>query len=281
MEMNNIFQFGLIFTFLFISLQVKSEGIEEIDNKTAIDGAVQTNIEEISRGLEIFQKVDNSQSGYGSSNTTVEMILYDKNGKSRSRKMRFQDFESNLNDKSLIVFEKPKKEFGITLLTKTYTQEEDKQWLYLPNFNRTKKISSGKKSSSFVGSEFAFEDISSYPINKFSYEYLETIKLNGKSFYVVKIIPLYAGTGYSKKISWVDYERNVVVKTEFYDKGGEHLKTLTSRNFRQYPNRQWRAAVLEMENHKTGRRTELNYEEYTFCEDCSGDDVDQYSLDRI
>jgi hypothetical protein len=35
------------------------------------------------------------------------------------------------------------------------------QWLYLPALKRVKRISSSNKSGPFVGSEFAYEDISS------------------------------------------------------------------------------------------------------------------------
>lgn len=233
------------------------------------------------RGFTIIEKVDQVSSGYGSSTASVEMQLFNKKGSVKRRAMSFEDYELGDHDKSLIVFQEPKKEEGISLLTKTSSTEEDKQWLYLPNFNRTKQISSSKKSAAFVGSEFSFEDISSYPIEKFSYKFLEQTEFDGKAVFVVEIIPKYVGTGYSRKVSWVDVDRYLIVKTEFYNLDGLHTKTLASKNFKQYENKQWRPQNLEMVNHLTGKRTALNYSDYVFCETCSDERANEYKLDSL
>ena len=58
------------------------------------------------------------------------------------------------------------------MLTHSHKVEDDDQWLYLPALKRVKRISSSNKAGSFMGSEFAYEDMTSQEIEKYSYRWL-------------------------------------------------------------------------------------------------------------
>ena len=58
-------------------------------------------------------------------------------------------------------------------MTFTHKTGPDDQWLYLPALKRVKRISSDNRSGAFVGSEFAYEDLSSQEIEKYTYKWIE------------------------------------------------------------------------------------------------------------
>ena len=57
------------------------------------------------------------------------------------------------------------------LLTYTHILERDDQWLFLPALKRIKRISSINKTGSFVGSEFACEDITDQAFGRYGYKW--------------------------------------------------------------------------------------------------------------
>ena len=62
----------------------------------------------------------------------------------------------------------PKDVKGTATLTFTHKVGPDDQWLYLPALKRVKRITSENRSGSFVGSEFAYEDLGSQELEKYS-----------------------------------------------------------------------------------------------------------------
>ena len=78
----------------------------------------------------------------------------------------------DLGDKSLTTFRTPKDVKGTSFLSFAHSNGADEQWLYMPALRRVKKIASDNKSGPFMGSEFAFEDISTQEAAKYTYKYL-------------------------------------------------------------------------------------------------------------
>jgi hypothetical protein len=64
-------------------------------------------------------------------------------------------------------------------MTFTHKIGPDDQWLYLPAIKRVKRISSNNKSGPFMGSELAFEDLSSQEVEKYTYKFIKKENLNG------------------------------------------------------------------------------------------------------
>ncbi|MCG8379472.1 MAG: outer membrane lipoprotein-sorting protein, partial [Proteobacteria bacterium] len=117
------------------------------------------------RGLEIAQKADLVDQGFESSSVKLTMILTNKQGQESTRYLENKTLElTEDGDKSLIVFNSPKDVSGTATLTFTHKVGADDQWLYLPALKRVKRISSKNKSGPFMGSEFAFEDLTSQEV---------------------------------------------------------------------------------------------------------------------
>ena len=118
---------------------------------------------------EVANKNDKVMSGFKDSKSDMIMTLINANGQKRTRKMSMIILEKDGGDKSLMTFVSPKDVKGTKFLSYSHINKDDDQWLYLPALKRVKRIASKNKSGSFMGSEFSYEDLSSFDADKYSY----------------------------------------------------------------------------------------------------------------
>lgn len=233
------------------------------------------------QGLAIAREQDKRESGFGDYSAIMLMTLRTADGKEATREMRLLNLEvANDGDKSLTIFDAPKDVAGTALLTWSHKVGDDDTWLYLPSLARVKRIASNNKSGAFMGSEFAFEDISSQEVEKFSYRYLRDDKLDGLDCTVVEQVPTYPNSGYTKQVVWRDKAEYRTQKIEYHDRRNELLKTVRLHDYKRYLDRYWFAGRYEMVNHKTGRSTTLGFKDYKFKNGYTARDFDQSSLER-
>ncbi len=233
------------------------------------------------KGLAIAIEADRRDTGWDNQLSDMEMILRNKQGEESKRTLTIKTLEvENDGDKSLTVFDNPRDVKGTAFLSYTHALEPDDQWLYLPALKRVKRISSANKSGPFVGSEFAYEDLSSQEVEKYSYKWLRDETLNGKETFVIERYPAYEYSGYTRQIVWIDKSIYQPLKVEYYDRKNALLKTLTISNYRQYIDKYWRPDSMLMVNHQTGKETLLNWKNYQFNNDLDERDFDLNTLKR-
>lgn len=233
------------------------------------------------KGLEIVAEADKRDTGFGDSKAELEMVLRNKSGQESKRSMRNKTLEvTGDGDKSLVIFDQPRDVKGTAFLSFTHAEGADDQWLYLPALKRVKRISSNNKSGPFMGSEFAFEDIASQEVDKYTYKFLKEEKLNGVDCFLVERYPLDKKSGYSKQLVWYDKSEYRQHKIDSYDRKGTLLKTLTSNGFKQYLDKYWRQSEMNMVNHITGKSTDLKFSNYMFNNGFTERDFDKKSLKR-
>jgi outer membrane lipoprotein-sorting protein len=234
------------------------------------------------KGLAIAVEADQRDSGWGSSQAEMKMVLKNRNGDESVRDVRVRTLEvEGDGDKGLSIFDKPADVKGTAFLSFSHAKQPDDQWLYLPALKRVKRISSRNKSGPFMGSEFAYEDISSQEVDKYTYKYLRDEAVDGRDSFVVERFPTYENSGYTRQIAWIDAERYVPLKVEFYDRKNSLLKTLVSSGYQQYAGKYWRADVMQMDNHQNGKSTTLNWSNWEFGVGLDEGDFDQNALKRI
>ena len=193
------------------------------------------------------------------------MTLRNKKGREIDRLMINKSLEvTGDGDKSLTVFNTPKDVKGTAFLSFSHIEDADDQWIYLPALKRVKRIASRNKSGPFLGSEFAFEDLSSFEVEKNTYNYLANETINGIETFKVEMRPLDKYSGYTRFVAWVDTEHYRIQKIDFYDRRDTLLKTLTSVDFKLYKDKFWRADKQFMVNHKTGKSTDIVISNLTF-----------------
>jgi len=166
------------------------------------------------------------------------------------------------------------------MLTHSHKVEDDDQWLFLPALKRVKRISSSNKAGSFMGSEFAYEDMTSQEIEKYTYRWLRDEPCGEMTCWVSERAPLDKNSGYTRQVSWVDQDEYRIWKVEYYDRKKSHLKTLTVPSHQQYLGKHWRADEMLMVNHLTGKSTRLIWQNYSFGADLDESDFTKVSLKR-
>lgn len=217
------------------------------------------------KGLEIATQMSRQDDGFGDTTSSMTMTLINRSGKKSVRRIRSRVMEvPGDGDKSMTIFDEPTDVKGTASLTYSHAQEADEQWLYLPALKRVKRISSKNKTGAFMGSEFAFEDIGSQEVEKYTYKYLGEDTLDGTAVHIIESYPAYKYSGYTRLVSYVDKERLVNLKVEYYDRKNSLLKTLTLSDYNQYEDKYWRANNLEMVNAQTGKSTILEFADYQF-----------------
>lgn len=233
------------------------------------------------KGLEIMQEVDKRDLGWRDMSADLKMILKNKNGDEHVRSLRMKTLEvHNDGDKSLSIFDSPRDIKGTAFLSFTHALEADEQWLYLPALKRVKRISSSNKSGPFLGSEFAFEDLTSFELKKYKYNYLRDEVIEGVDSFVVETFPQYEHSGYTRNIVWIDKQRYIPLRIDYYDRKNSHLKTQTFINYQQYLEQYWRAGKSVMENFLTGKSTVLLWENYRFRSGLTDRNFDKNTLKR-
>jgi outer membrane lipoprotein-sorting protein len=233
------------------------------------------------QGLAIAQEADTRDSGYKNYTNDVKMILKNKQGQESIREIRSKTLEVDGDgDKSLTIFDRPRDIKGTALLSFTHKEGTDDQWLYLPALKRVKRIASDNKSGPFMGSEFAYEDITSQEVEKYTYKFLKDDTLDGMDVFVFERYPVDRKSGYTRQIIWMDKENYKERKIEYYDRKNALLKTLVFADYNLYRDKFYRAHNMHMVNHQTGKSTRLLQSNYNFDVELSDRDFDKNSLKR-
>jgi hypothetical protein len=233
------------------------------------------------QGLAIAMEADRRDTGFGDYTFDVKMILRNKQGQESVREIRSRTLEvEGDGDKTLIIFDKPADVRGTALLSFTHKSGPDDQWLYLPALKRVKRIASDNKSGPFMGSEFAYEDIASQEVEKYTYKYLRDDTLDDMAVFVFERYPVDEKSGYTRQIIWMDKEHYKERKVEYYDRKDTLLKTLVFNDYHQYLDRYWRAHDMYMENHQTGKSTRLLQSNFRFGTGLTDRDFDKNALKR-
>lgn len=254
---------------------VASTAVSTLISTTAIAQTAQE------KGLAIAIEADKRNTGWQDSTADMTMTLRNKRGEESVRTLRIKSLEvADDGDKSMTIFDEPKDVRGTALLTFSHKVDADDQWLFLPALKRVKRIASKNKSGPFMGSEFAFEDLSSQEVEKYTYEYLKDEPCGSDTCFVVKRFPTDKNSGYTSQTAWIDQNEYRIVKVEFFDRKKALLKTLVSEDYNQYLGQYWRPNVMKMQNHQTGKSTDLVMSNYQFKTGLKDGDFTKNSLKR-
>lgn len=217
------------------------------------------------RGLRLATEASNRNKGYQDTSVAGEMRLKTASGQSAERRFDASWIElGNGKSRSLLVFRWPGDIRNTALLTHGFDRKNDDQWLFLPAMERVRRISGSGRSGSFVGSEFAFEDMTSQDVGKFKHNWVADQSCPGSGkCHVIDRTPT-TQSGYSRQRIWLDTAELRLQRVQYFDRRGAHLKTLTISGYRKYSGRFWRASRMDMVNHLTGASTRLTWKGYTF-----------------
>ena len=168
-------------------------------------------------GREIMEKVNARDTG-DRSISEMEMILINKKGKKRVRKLKTFGLEKGKKSLSLMFFLSPADVRNTGFLTFDYDEsgKDDDQWLFLPALRKTKRIAAGDKSSSFMGSDLNYSDMTSPDLDLYDYTLMKETEVKGQKVWQIKAVPKTKAeakkSGYSKSVVFIRQDNYVMIR---------------------------------------------------------------------
>jgi outer membrane lipoprotein-sorting protein len=182
----------------------------------------------------------------------VTMILTDKTGK---EKVREAIMLQKGNDKKLYRYTKPESQAGIA----TLSLSNDVMWLYMPAFEKPKKISMLAKGESFNNTDFSYEDMNTTP---FSDRYTPFLLQTQKDEYLLRLVPKSTKSNYSQIIVSINKSYGYPMMMEFYNVQGKKFKEAGYRY--EKVGKYWNAAEVVMKDLEKKHSTKIQLSEVKF-----------------
>ncbi len=201
----------------------------------------------------------------------IVMELIAKGGGKRTRVMTLlrRNETEGKNQKYFIYFHEPGDVRRLTFMVWKYSAKEDARWIYVPAVDLIRRIAADDKRSSFVGSDFTYEDVSGRDVASDTHTLLRSERLGERDCYVIESIPK-EPTEYIKRLSWIDKKTFLPLKEEYYDAQNELFRVFTADKIEDimgageekmaFPT----VTSRTMKNLKTGHRTEVNYKTVSY-----------------
>ena len=218
----------------------------------------------------------------------LTMELIDRKGGTRRRVMTMlrRNQEKSGEQKYFIYFHEPGDVRRLTFMIWKYPGQQDNRWIYVPAVDLIRRIAAEDKYSSFVGSDFSYEDVSGRDLADDTHRLLGEEPLDGRETFVIESTPL-ASAAFSKRVSWIDKENFLPLKIEYYDTQNQLQRTFTANAIediaaddedleRVYPTVMKRT----MENVKSGHRTVVTVTSVSYDLGLSDEDFSERHMRR-
>lgn len=196
------------------------------------------------------------------------MRLISKDGKERLRELTMlrKDVKEGGEQKYFIYFSQPTDVKDMTFLIYKYPGKDDDRWLFIPAVRLVKRIAASDKRSSFVGSDFTYEDVSGRDLEDDSFRLLREDVLDGKPVYVLESTPKDPkSANYSRKVSYIDRAILIPLKEEYSDATGKIFKVYTTDVIQRLVPKSgkgegyWTIMKRTMKDLTSGHRTEVSF----------------------
>lgn len=196
----------------------------------------------------------------------VTMELISSSGKTRLRELtmlRKNMATSGGEQKYYIYFHKPADVKGMTFMVYKYPDRDDDRWLFIPALNMVRRIAAQDRASSFVGSDFTYEDVSGRDIDEDIHEFLREDSIDGQKTLVIKSTPRAKDMPYLYRISWISKESYLPLKVEYYDYNEKLYKVFTAdeiKNIDGFPT----ITKRTMKNLQSGHKTVVSFQDVKY-----------------
>lgn len=149
----------------------------------------------------------------------VKMTISDAKGGTRVREFSILRMNTAKGDQKFYVyFKEPADVRKMAFLVWKHVGKDDDRWLWLPALSLKKRIAPGDKRTSFVGSDFLYEDVSGREIDDDVHTLIET----APTHYAIKSVPMDPDSvDFSYYTVWIDSKTFLPQKAEYYDKNGK------------------------------------------------------------
>ena len=196
----------------------------------------------------------------------VSMEIKDRQGRLRKRQMTILRRDEPKTDslensayrgrqRYYVYFHRPADVRKMALIVWKNQNREDSRWLYLPALDLVKRIAAADKRTSFVGSDFFYEDVSGRTIDDDKHALLRVTK----NYYVLRNRPKKPGTvEFSYFDMFIHKSTFLPVQAEYYDKSGAKYRVYKALEVKSIQGRPT-VTKASMQDLRTGSTTTVRY----------------------
>jgi outer membrane lipoprotein-sorting protein len=197
----------------------------------------------------------------------MDLVTDSGNRRTRVLTMLRRNDTGSKNQKYFMYFHEPGDVRGTAFLVWKYPDRDSDRWIFIPAVNMVRRIAAKDSRSSFVGSDFSYEDVSGRNVGADTHTLVREEKLGESDCYVVQSVPK-TGADYTRKLSWIDKKTSLPLKEEYYDAQNELARVFTADNVQMvgtagkkgYPT----VTKRTMKNVKSGHRTEVSFSDVIY-----------------
>ena len=158
---------------------------------------------------------------YAGTDGRAEVVMTITDAKGGTRTRRFTILRKNVgpaDQKFYVYFEEPADVRKMAYLVWKNAGGDDDRWLWLPALNLVKRIAPGDKRTSFVGSDFVYEDVSGRGTEEDIHELLAETDTQ----YHIRSVPRDPGSvEFASYELWIDKDTFLPRKAEYTDAKGK------------------------------------------------------------
>ncbi len=194
----------------------------------------------------------------------VEMTLVDRKGKERIREFTMirLDIKEGGEQRYYTYFTAPADVRRTTFMVIKKVPGDDDRWIYIPALDLVRRLSANDKNSSFVGSDFTYEDVSGRHWLDDVHTLVGEDELDGRKVWVIDSIPK-EKANWAKKTSYIDQETYLPLKEDYFDKKGKLFRQFTADQIEEidgFPT----VTVRTMTNLKKKQHTTVSFKDIEY-----------------
>lgn len=208
-------------------------------------------------GLEIMTRVNQVDRGTDVKSTVTMRILG-----AQERVRKITSFRHEVPDKvtqTILFFRAPANVKNTAFLTFDYDQPDknDDQWMYLPALKKVKRIASTDKSGSFMGSDFAYQDLTTPDLGDYHYTIMKEVEVYGNPVWQILATPkdkkIIDETGYKQSILFVRQDNFMLVRAVYWVAKSDKIKYFDVKRMKKMGTT-WQVREIHMTTKKGKKR---------------------------
>lgn len=195
------------------------------------------------------------------------MRLIAANGQERVRKTRgfTRLVDVGQENMRLVIFEAPADVKGTKTLMIENANKDDDMWIYLPALKKVRRLVSGNKRDSFVGTDFSYGDVIGHKVHDWNYKLVGDEEFEGEACFKIESTPksaeVQSSSGYKKRVVWINKKNFMILRADMEDVNGTPFKKYlgTKTELVDKKANKWQSMRMQMDNLQTGHKTIIDF----------------------
>jgi len=197
-------------------------------------------------GPEILAKVDAQLNAFNDAIFESKLLVKQADGK--AREYQFVTYQK-VPEKRLVRFLAPGDVKGMGMLV----ENRDTMYVYLPGFQKIRRLGTHVKNQSFMGSDVGFDDMSQTTFGA-TYD-AKLVGSQGDSWQLELTQKSGLDLEFPKMRMWIDKAKSVPLKMEFLDHSGKKLKSQIREDYKQDSPKHWQPMHITFIDHRRNDHT--------------------------